>query len=465
MKKLYFLFLFAFSLTFSETLAQNIPNAGFESWTQHFFYAEPVNFSTTNFQGYFSGTGPNVTKTTDAYAGNFAARLEAVAVDTNVLPGFVSIGTPGPGGFAGGFPFNELPDTLAGFVKYDITLGDSAFLLIIFTSGGSPIAASAHQFYGVQSDYAEFKVPLFSLLPVQPDTFQFFLATTSNFDSTQAGSVLFVDELHFIGATATFPNGGFEDWTDVASEEPDGGWITSNFFSNPLDPTVTKTGDAHSGNFAIRLENKPSLGGTPTSFAILGQLGGEDPEGGFPISNTPKKISGYYKYFPVGTDSSIFITQFSKWNQATQQSDSIANIKVSLPPANTYTSFEIPLNIVWSAQPDTMLLGFAPSYLDNDTSTVTLGSVLQVDDLEIEFVSGIIVRLDRYPAFVNAFPNPAGDFLHLSFDLSIQTPVVVVVHDGNGRTWKTYDAGLRSGAVDIALPVSELNTGTYFYSI
>jgi hypothetical protein len=194
-------------------------------------------------------------------------------------------------------------------------------------------------------------------------------------------------------------------------------------------------------------------------------LGNDDPEGGFPIPNTPKKISGYYKYSPVGADSSIFIAQFSKWNQATQQSDSIANIKVSLPPANTYTFFEIPLNIVWTAQPDTMLLGFAPSYLDNDTPTVTLGSILQIDALELEFVSGIIVQLDRYPAFVNAFPNPASDFLNLSFDLSIQTPVVVVVHDGSGRTLRTYDAGWRSGAVDIALPVGEFNAGTYFYSI
>jgi hypothetical protein len=465
MKK-FFLFLLPALFAFSpESQTQNLPNASFESWTQQFYYSDPVNFWTTNFQAYFSGAGPTVTKTTDAYAGLYAVKLESVSVDSGILPGAIAIGSPGPGGFAGGFPFNEIPDTLSGFVKYSISPGDTGFLFVILSVNGSPIATGIYHFTGEQNAYTEFKVPINSFLPVQPDTLQFLAGTSQNFDNPPANNFIYLDELQFTGSLEPFPNGGFENWNDIASDEPDGGWFTSNLFNTPGDPGVTKTADAHSGNYAIRLENKPILFGPVGTFVIFGELGPNGPVGNFPLLNLPKKITGFYKYAPMGNDSSLFLTLFSKWNAATQVSDSIAGLRISLPPAANYTAFELPFDFDWPAQPDTMMFGFSPSFIDNDTSVSVIGSVLQVDELAIEFVSGVVARLDQYLTLINAFPNPAGDFLQLDFALANQTPLKIVIFDARGKEIKIFDAGVRNGSVSILLPTGDLRPGSYFYSI
>jgi Secretion system C-terminal sorting domain len=465
MKKFLLFFPAVFLFTWADLSAQTVPNGDFENWTQQFYFSEPDFFWTTNVQAYFSGAGANVTKSTDAYAGTYALKLEAVAVDTSVAPGAIGLGTPGPSGFVGGYPYTELPDTLTGYAKYNIAPGDTAFMLVIFMAGGSPFSVASQPFTGVQDAYAQFKLPITTVLPVEPDTFQFFLATSANFDSAVAGNVLYMDGLSFIGASAPFPNGGFEDWTDVASEEPDGGWITSNIFNIGGAPSVTKTSDATSGNYAIRLENVPSFFGPPSSFALLGELGEEDPTGGFPLLNTPKMISGFYKYAPAGPDSSFFFAGFSKWNPVTSQTDSIAEVEFSMPPTAEYTLFELPFDVDWTAVPDTMLFGFAPSNVGEDSTIATLGSILQVDNLTIEFVSGVTFPLEEYLSLVKAFPNPARDFIALHFSVAESTPLQVVIYDGNGKERAFYDLGVQSGEVSFEVPVAGLPPGSYIYSI
>jgi len=251
----------------------------------------------------------------------------------------------------------------------------------------------------------------------------------------------------------------------VASEEPDGGWLTSNLFNIGGVPSVTKTSDAQSGDYAIRLENVPSFIGLPSSFALLGELGEEVPTGGFPILNEPKLVSGFYKYAPQGPDSSLFLAQFSKWNPATQQSDSIATLFFSLPPAAEYTQFELVFDVAWPTTPDTMLFGFAPSYIENDSASATMGSALQVDNLAIEFVSGVTFPLGEYLSLVNAYPNPATGYLTLRFSVAEFTPLDVVIYDENGKERAAYDLGLRSGEVSFEVPVAGLPAGSYIYSI
>ncbi|MFQ5446996.1 MAG: T9SS type A sorting domain-containing protein [Saprospiraceae bacterium] len=466
MKK-FFLFLPAvWAFAWAGLSAQTIPNGDFENWTQQLYFSEPVNFWTSNVQAFFSGAGANVTKTTDAYAGNFALKLEAVTVDTSVVPGTVALGNLGSDGFTGGYPYTELPDTLTGYAKYNIAPGDTAFLLIIFMAGGAPFSVTSQPFTGVQDAYAQFKLPITSILPVQPDTMQFILTTSADFDIAVAGNVLYMDELQFIGTTEPFPNGGFEEWTDVASEEPDGGWTTSNIFSITGDLSVTKTTDAESGNFALRVENTASLFGPPVGFILLGKLNeAGDPAGGFPIANTPKMVRGFYKYAPVGPDSSLFFALFSKWNPATSQTDSIAAVALSLPPAAEYTPFEMPFDVNWSDVPDTMLLAFAPSYIGDDSASITTGSMLQIDALTIEFVSGVTFPLGEYLSHVNAFPNPVRDHLNLQFSVANPTPLQVVIYDNAGKEWATYDLGMRSGEVTFEVPVTGLPPGSYIYSI
>jgi hypothetical protein len=120
------------------------------------------------------------------------------------------------------------------------------------------------------------------------------------------------------------PNPGFEDWEDVGTvvDEPvdwssiktsDGGEIINN-----AAPQVwEKSTDARSGNYSVRLENKPQFGiianGTVTcgrihvhipidpalskSYTVIG-----DDRWSEPFPHRPDSMVGYYKFYPQDDD-------------------------------------------------------------------------------------------------------------------------------------------------------------------
>jgi len=111
------------------------------------------------------------------------------------------------------------------------------------------------------------------------------------------------------------------------------------------------------------------------------------------------------------------------------------------------------------------LFGFAPSFVDDDSASITEGSMLQVDALTIEFVSGVTFPLGEYLSHVKAFPNPARDYFHLQFSVINSTPLQVRIFDESGKKQAAYDLGVRNGEVTFDVPLSELLPGCYIYSI
>jgi len=80
--------------------AQQLPNGGFENWSQQIFN-EPDTFLSSNIMWGVN----NVTKVTDSYHNLFAAKLETVLSNNDTIPRMLLIGTPGNQTINGGLPY------------------------------------------------------------------------------------------------------------------------------------------------------------------------------------------------------------------------------------------------------------------------------------------------------------------------------------------------------------------------
>ncbi|MFZ4401224.1 MAG: PCMD domain-containing protein [Bacteroidales bacterium] len=233
------------------------------------------------------------------------------------------------------------------------------------------------------------------------------------------------------------PESGFENWTQTASyEEPTGNWWTSlNTLKSLGGPiTLSKTTDIHSGNYAAKLETKkwgtliiPGLlvSGrfvTAAPFIIQGK----------PFTDKPIKFKGYYKYISVNNDSAALFAMITKYNSSTLKRDTIAFAqKAILTTTNTYTAFDINFVYSSSSAPDSIDIVFSSSAAGANFAG-QVGSTLFVDDIMLEYNSGIVESLTPEVA-ITIFPIPA----KLSFEVEINTshhyPLYYFIYSIDGK--------------------------------
>jgi len=133
-------------------------------------------------------------------------------------------------------------------------------------------------------------------------------------------------------------------------EDPIGNWWTTlnklKLITGPV--TATKTADAHSGNYALRLETM-SYG----SFIITGLLmtGVFDPNmpgyviQGKPFTVKPTKFTGYFKYYPVNHDTCSIYIGIYRFNQTLMRRDTIADAYLTVSDTvSQYKLFELEPN-------------------------------------------------------------------------------------------------------------------------
>ena len=275
--------------------AQSIPNNSFENWAQKTYYEEPEQFLTSNPLSYSTTNTANVIKTTDAHSGNFAAKLETIATGDGPVPGALFIGEIGETTINGGIPFAERPDSVKGFAKYSVPPLDTAYVAVLFKKFGAPLGICFIQFTGTQNSWEEFSAPVSWLVPViSPDSLATAIFSSTIFAEPVAGSTITVDDVHFIGSTTPYPNGGFENWNEFSGEEADD-WSSSNVFTIGSSGTsVTKTEDSFDGTYAAKLESKLTMFNDTLGIITNGQFCDNGPFGGMPVSNIPQKLTGYY---------------------------------------------------------------------------------------------------------------------------------------------------------------------------
>lgn len=143
-------------------------------------------------------------KTTNAYKGQFAARLETVADDHHGNPvargGYLSTGyypeNCNPCNQIGGYPFTRMSDTLSFWYKYTPTAGGKAIVRAVLKKNGNQIWSNDVMLTAT-STYTNKELPITNFGMQTPDTIIIEIQSNIWEDSTlnHVGSVLMIDEI------------------------------------------------------------------------------------------------------------------------------------------------------------------------------------------------------------------------------------------------------------------------------
>ncbi|HEY0978151.1 MAG TPA: T9SS type A sorting domain-containing protein [Flavobacteriales bacterium] len=192
----------ALSVALPSALFAQIPNPGFEQWSNATGVNEPVGWTTFNplgdvFDVVFAEQG------TPGAVGSSFIRLTA----REITPGspmlslaITGIGSPGDDGF----PYTTTPATLDGRYRFTPQGEDEGHVIVAFYKwdpvnnnriglGGGFLSVNA-----TATEWTTFSVPLDFYNPLQPDTATISLISGGG-NPTQPGTVFDVDDLHFAG--------------------------------------------------------------------------------------------------------------------------------------------------------------------------------------------------------------------------------------------------------------------------
>ena len=447
------------------TFGQNpIPNGNFEQWNTDTI-SSPLNYNySSNSDAFFTYNLPaNVTRTTDAYHGNYAVKLvtEASAMDTAF--GYFLNTNPNNGNpttWVGGMPYNQSPTGIRGFFKYNVASADSATIIIVFSSAGVNIATYAYKIGGIHATYTPFDFTFYPPLPSTPDSV-IFAATSSNvmINNGVAGSTLYIDSISFKGVSSqpAMFNGDFESWQSQIFYVPTKWHLQDSRNGQGFNRTT----DAVLGNYALELttvlgsqNNHPSAqpGWISTGFYPR-NCNNCSEQGGLPFTNQIDTLAFYYKYTPVTNDTAMVGINFKKNGTSFNYGGQY------LLAAATYQYVEIPFNV--GQAPDTVIVDIMSS-LWTDSLPAFVGSVLKID--EIHFKShplGTGISKYQNDNTINVYPNPTNGKLYIrGLKSNIQT---LDVYDMLGS--KVYSTANLQHQLLNEIDLSALQKGIYFMNI
>lgn len=263
------------------------------------------------------------------------------------------------------------------------------------------------------------------------------------------------------------PNGGFENWvTEFNYQAPDG-WQTLNFLSiftppNPLSAFKATGVDKHSGSSALKLKtifvnNNPVPGAISDTIGYIftGKVNISPPSLKLGVSyiGRPEKVEFWAKYLPVGLDLAGVSVILQKWNGT--GNDTIARVDIIIDSTITYTLFQANLIYQSTEVPDTLIMGFSPSY---KKSKARVGSTLYLDDIALTGWVGIDEH-NIYTDKVKVFPNPASDEVNINATIDEADNVQII--DVSGKLMGNYKIQNYNANISTGL----FAEGIYFYEI
>jgi hypothetical protein len=160
-----------------------IPNGGFENWTDNGAENDPDGWNTSNTDPFVS-----VTPYTPAYAGNFSMKVATFSPGFGVIPGIAEIE----------FPFSQRPNFLKACIKTNVLSGDKVMIILSMTNGDSIVASSEYCTFNIDSTISEYTCLYFpisyasSLNPTMVN-----LMIGAGLSNSQIGTYIIVDELSF----------------------------------------------------------------------------------------------------------------------------------------------------------------------------------------------------------------------------------------------------------------------------
>jgi hypothetical protein len=260
-------------LIFTSTAMAQIPNAGFESWTQN----SPDGWATLNSFGVSMSA-----EKAEGHTGS-AIKLTTIAIpaiigvsEADTLPGTAITGSLN--GFdirkaKTGFPFQSRPENLTGYYKYTSLKLDVGFITMVLFKWNANLkqrdTVAIAKFFtsGTVAAYTEFSTAFDYISTDTPDTAAIWLSSSS--ERPIPGSELYVDELATNGTITSTTN-------SVLSENIYG-------YPNPARDEFTISGLPDAGN---TIEIKDATGRTIVQTSAVQ----------YSIINTSRYPEGIYYY-------------------------------------------------------------------------------------------------------------------------------------------------------------------------
>ena len=191
----------AFSI--APAMAQ-IPNGGFENWTNMGSYEDPTGWITFNSITSLAGVSASCAKGSPGAVGSFYATVTTRSTAFGMMPGIISVGDVNTGNT--GFAYTSRPSVMTGQWQYGIQPTDSGFVAVVFTKWNSStqssdaIGGGAVPVTGTVNGWQAMNVPITFDQPGNPDSA--FVIVASSVSAPVDGSFIKIDALALSGAAA-----------------------------------------------------------------------------------------------------------------------------------------------------------------------------------------------------------------------------------------------------------------------
>ncbi len=199
-------------MLFSMTLfGQSLPNSDFDSWIDYGPYENPQFWNTPNEYLILFGQY-TVSKSNDAYSGDYSVMLETKSLSITNVPGLITLAQINVDllnqtySIDGGMALHENVSKLTGMYKYEAAENDSAVVLIYNfkrdSAGEMDTIGYGVRNLGNAATWTPFTVNMDNLNTHIPDTFNVIILSSG--PELYAGSVLYIDSLAIETNTGIF---------------------------------------------------------------------------------------------------------------------------------------------------------------------------------------------------------------------------------------------------------------------
>jgi hypothetical protein len=271
-------------------------------------------------------------------------------------------------------------------------------------------------------------------------------------------------------AGAQIPNAGFENWTIVGSYQIPDGWGTMNHTtaSNSVY-TATKGTPGSPGASYLKLTSKTTGPTVTNGIAVSGVLDTVSllPKSGFAFTQRPASFTGKWQHMIYGSSQGSVKVLTTRWNTMTNTRDTVAHAEQTLAGmAMSWANFSMSMTYIDSLNyPDSCIIvlqasGANPAnsdylWVDNLAFTGTVAIVNPVGVKETPMPSGSL----------SLFPNPAHEFVQVSFSLNRAQATCIELYDVTGKLVYRDKKDAMDGAMKEKIEVKDLPKGTYLVKV
>jgi hypothetical protein len=151
-----------FSCTVFALHAQQVPNSGFESWTNMGTYDDPTGWITSNDN---SANITHVVQSSSAHTGNLGMRINTLTIQSFTIGGIAAC--PDVGQF---FPVTITPDAISGWYIANFMSGDQLKVVCVMNQGSTGVGGVTQYINTNTSVYQQFIFPLTYSQSATPDS-------------------------------------------------------------------------------------------------------------------------------------------------------------------------------------------------------------------------------------------------------------------------------------------------------